>query len=328
LAAVADSELRPIYLLTGGDRPKIRRALVRLRARFGPESVETIDAAAAGGEEAVAACNSLGLFAGDGGRLVVVEGVEQWKKEDEEAIAGYVANPAPGALLALVAGGDLKGSTLPALAAKAGEVLAYDIPRPRDLPSWVRAQFERLGVAVDAEGARALVEVVGEDATALASEVDKLAAWSGGEPVGRREVELLAAPAHEASQWAIMDAWGARDLTASLSACHADLERGAEPFLVAMRLGSQVTLVRQVQMLQEEGLGARDIAKRLRKHEFRVRKALGHAENYSRDELDEAVIRLAQLDAALKGASRLAGELELERALIEIVRRPEPALHR
>jgi DNA polymerase III delta subunit len=328
LAAVADSELRPIYLLTGGDRPKIRRALVRLRARFGPESVETIDAAAAGGEEAVAACNSLGLFAGDGGRLVVVEGVEQWKKEDEEAIAGYVANPAPGALLALVAGGDLKGSTLPALAAKAGEVLAYDIPRPRDLPSWVRAQFERLGVAVDAEGARALVEVVGEDATALASEVDKLAAWSGGEPVGRREVELLAAPAHEASQWAIMDAWGARDLTASLSACHADLERGAESFLVAMRLGSQVTLVRQVQLLQEEGLGARDIAKRLRKHEFRVRKALGHAENYSRDELDEAVIRLAQLDAALKGASRLAGELELERALIEIVRRPEPALHR
>jgi DNA polymerase-3 subunit delta len=192
----------------------------------------------------------------------------------------------------------------------------------------VRAQFERLDVAVDAEGARALVEVVGEDATALASEVDKLAAWSGGEPIGRREVELLAAPAHEASQWAIMDAWGARDLTASLSACHADLERGAEPFLVAMRLGSQVTLVRQVQLLQEEGLGARDIAKRLRKHEFRVRKALGHAENYSRDELDEAVVRLAQLDAALKGASRLAGELELERALIEIVRRPEPALHR
>ena len=325
---MADSELRPLYLLTGSDRPKIRRALDRLRARFGPESVETIEAAEAGGDEAVAACNSLGLFSGGGGQLVVVEGVEQWKKEDEEVIAGYAANPAPGAVLALVAGAELKGSTLPALASKAGEVLAYDVPRPRDLPSWVRAQFERLGTAVDAEGARALVEIVGEDATALASEVDKLAAWSGGEPVGRREVELLAAPGQEASQWAIMDAWGARDLTAALSACHADLEHGAEPFLVAMRLGSQITLVRQVQALQEEGLGVRDIAKRLRKHEYRVRKAVGHAENYSRDELDEAVVRLAELDAALKGASRLAGELELERALIEIVRRPEPALHR
>ena len=75
MPAVADSELRPIYLLTGGDRPKILRALERLRARFGPESVETMDAETAGGEEAVAACNSLGLFSG--GRLVVVEGVEQ-----------------------------------------------------------------------------------------------------------------------------------------------------------------------------------------------------------------------------------------------------------
>jgi hypothetical protein len=56
-----------------------------------------------------------------------------------------------------------------------------------------------------------------------------------------------------------------------------------------------------------------------------VRKALAHAENYSRDELDEAVVRLAELDAALKGATRLAGELELERALIDITRAPEPA---
>ena len=328
MPAVADNELRPIYLLTGGDRPKIRRALERLRRRFGPESVETLSAEAAGGEEAVAACNSLGLFSGDGGRLVVVEDVERWKQPDEDAVAGYAANPVPGAVLALVAGGDLKRSTLPALAAKAGEVLAYDVPRQRDLPSWVRAQFERHGVTIDREGARALVEVVGEDASALAAEVDKIAAWSGGEPVGRPEVELLAAPAHEASAWAIMDAWGARDLAAVLAACHADLEHGAEPFLVAMRLGSQVTLVRQVQALQEEGLGVRDIAKRLRKHEFRVRKALGHAENYSRDELDDAVVRLAELDAALKGASRLTGELELERALVEVVRGPEAALRR
>ena len=84
----------------------------------------------------------------------------------------------------------------------------------------------------------------------------------------------------------------------------------------------------QAQALAEEGLGAKDIAKRLRKHEFRVRKALGHAENYTRDELDAAVIRLAALDAALKGASRLAGELELERALIELVREPETAARR
>ena len=322
---VAESDLRPIYLLTGGDRPKIRRALERLRSRFGPESVESLSAESVTGPEAVAALNSLGLFAGDGGRLVIVEEVERWKKADKEAVAGYLTDPVPGAVLALVSA-ELKGSGLPDLCVKAGKVLAFDVPKPRDLPTWVRAQFERVGVQADGEAARALIEIVGEDVNALATEVEKLAAWAAGEPVGRRDVELLAAPAQEASAWAIMDAWGARALPSALAACQSDLERGADPFAVAMRLSSQVTLVRQARALSEEGLGVKDIAKRLRKHEFRVRKALGHAENYTRDELDEAVIRLASLDASLKGASRLAGELELERAIVELVRSQEPAV--
>jgi DNA polymerase III delta subunit len=110
-----------------------------------------------------------------------------------------------------------------------------------------------------------------------------------------------------------------------LSACEADLDRGVEPFLIAVRLASQVALVRGAQTLSSEGLGTKEIAARLKKHEFRVRKALAHAGHHSRAELDAAVVRLAELDAALKGASRLSAELELERALIEITRVPEPA---
>jgi hypothetical protein len=40
--------------------------------------------------------------------------------------------------------------------------------------------------------------------------------------------------------------------------------------------------------------------------------------NFSGAELDDALIRLAELDHALKGGSRLANELELERALVDI----------
>jgi DNA polymerase III subunit delta len=323
---VSEKPLLPAYLLVGGDRPKIRLALRRLRARFGDESVEVLAAESASGEDAVAACNALGLFAGGGGRLVVVESVERWKAPDADAVAAYLREPVPGAVLALVAEEPpAKGSKLPEIVSANGQVLAYDAPKPRDLPGWVRARFESVGVQVDAEAARALVEIVGDDVGALAVETEKIAAWAGDEAVGRRHVEELAAPAQEASAWAVTDAWGARDLSRALAACEADLEHGEEPFVVAMRLAGQVALVRSVQALVGEGLGARDIAKRLRKHEFRVRKALAHAENYSRDELDAAVVRLASLDAALKGESRLAGEIELERALVELTRAPEGA---
>ena len=68
-------DLKPAYLLAGSDRPKVDRALQRLRGRFAPDAVELHTAGEASGEDVVAAANALGLFAGDG-RLIVVDGVE------------------------------------------------------------------------------------------------------------------------------------------------------------------------------------------------------------------------------------------------------------
>jgi DNA polymerase-3 subunit delta len=322
---VAD-ELRPAYLLTGTDRPKVMRALGRLRARFGQEGVETLSADSASGEDAAAALNALGLFGG--GRLVVVETAERWKKTDVEAIRGYLATPAPGAVLALLTHEAPRDSALAdVIAAGGGEVLRYDVPKPKDPSVWVRGEFARVEAQVSEDAAKRLVEIVGDDVTVLACEIEKIAAWAAGEQVGPAEIDLLAVPAAgEAPMWALSDAWGSRDVAAVLAACEAELASGVEPFLIAVRLAAQVAFVRSVQALADQGVGARQIAGRLKKHEFRVRKALGHAERYSRDELDAAVIRLAKLDAALKGASRLSAELELERALVEVTRVSEPAL--
>lgn len=321
---MADEPLKPVYLLTGKDRPKIARALRRLRARFGDESVEQLSGDAATGADAVAACNALGLFAGgEGGRLVVVEGVERWRKADVEAIIAYLADPVPGAVLALVAGESLRGDALAKAVDGPGQVLNFDAPKPRDLPGWVRARFEARGAGIDGDAARALVEIVGDDLAALATEADKIATWAAGGPLQRGDVETLATPAREATAWALTDAWGERDLPTLLAACEAELER-RDPFSISTRVAGHVGLVRNVQRLAADDLPTREIAKRLNVHEFRVRKALGHAKNYSADELDLAVVRLAALDAAIKGGSRLSGELVLTRTLIEVTRAPAP----
>ena len=322
---MSTEQLLPVYLLIGSDRPKIVRALARLRARFGDESVEHLAADSATGADAVAACNALGLFAGAaGGRLVLVEGAEQWRKADVDAVTAYLADPVPGAVLALIARAPLRSDALPKAVAAAGQVLTYEAPKPRDLPAWVRGQFEARDASIDQDAARALVEIVGDDLAALATEADKLATWSAGRPLARDEIETLATPAREATAWALTDAWGERDLATLLAASEAELER-RDPFGVSTRLAAHVVLVRNVQVLAAEGLGARDIAKRLKLHEFRIRKALSHARNYTPDELDAAVVRLAALDAAIKGASRLSGELVLTRTLIDLTRAPEPA---
>ena len=322
------SELKPVYLITGRDRPKIQRALRRLRDRIGDDATELLSAHEASADDAIAACNSLGLLGG-GGRLVVVEEVDRWKAAETKVVTAYLANPAPDTVLALVAAELKKDSALAKACAKAGDILVYDVPKRR-LPEWVAKQFSDRGVSVDPEAARLLVEVVGEDPEELASEADKIATWAGDEPVGTREIELLASGSAEVPGYELTDAWGRRDLAAALASCQTLLERSGDPVsrTVPMLIGmlvAHVGRVRDCQTFAEEGLTAREAASRLKRHPFYVEKLYAQARNYGPDELRDAVVRLAELDHAVKGGSRLAVDLELERALIDITRPREPA---
>ena len=319
------SPLKAVYLLTGGDRPKIQRALERLRARFGEGATEVLSAHGATGADAVSACNAIGLF-GDGGRLVVVEDVERWKAADVAAVVEYLGDPAPGTVLAVL--GDVrKDSPLAKAAGKQGEVLAYDITR-RDLPRWVGEQFTRVGARADAAACRALVNLTGDDLIALAVEVEKLAPWAGGDEIDERAVELLASPQADTPLFAVTDAWGARDRSALIAATELALERSPEatsstiPRIVGT-LGSHVGRVRKAQALAEQGIRPADATKELGDgrrpvHRFVAEKAFAHSRNYSREELDLVIVRLAELDVALKGGSRLPARFELERALSDL----------
>jgi DNA polymerase-3 subunit delta len=286
-------------------------------------SIEMLSAREASAEDAVAACNALGLFAG-GGRLVVVDEIERWKAPDAKAVAAYLADPAPETVLALTGEAKADGPVGKAVAKAGGEVLVYDVMK-RALPRWVRDQFARLGATADEDACRALVAIVGDNLDELASEAEKLSTWAGGDPIGVRDVELLAAGRADTAVFALTDAWGRRDVAAVLEASESLLERSARPRRdelprIVGALVSHVSLVQKCRPLAAEGVRPRDAAGSLKKHPFVVEKAFGQAANFSDDELRRAVVRLAALDASLKGASRLPGDLELQRALVDVTR--------
>jgi DNA polymerase III delta subunit len=316
------ADLKPVYLLAGTDRPKIDTALARLRRHFADESVEAVSAAETSAEEAVALCNAGSLF-GDA-RLVLVGEVERWKAADVKALQAYLAAPAPATTLALAAGELRKDAPLAKACAKAGDVLVYDVPK-RNLAQWVADRFRQLDARADAEACALLVQLVGDDPQALATEVEKLATWAAGEPIGEREVAELAVAFAETPTFALTDAWGRRDPAAAPEASEVILEREAKPrrdtsARLAATLGSHLARVRSCQRLAAEGVRPRDAAGRLKMHPFYAEKLFAQAGRFSPDELGDALVRLADLDLALKGDSRLASDLELQRALGEVVR--------
>jgi DNA polymerase III subunit delta len=327
LAAVA--ELLSAYLITGTDRPKVTRALRRLRERVGAEATELLNAREANGEDVAAACNALGLFTIER-RLVAVEQVEHWKQGDLKVIHDYLKRPSPTTVLALVGDGLKRDSALAKAVAKTGEVLVYDLPtRGRgskaDLPRWVEQQFRERGVEIDREAARALVELVGDNAEELATEVEKLVTWAAGERIGEREVAELVPARAETPPFDLTDAWGRRDVAAVLAASERLVERsGDAPRDLVLRIAGLLTnhigRVRECQVLDAEGLPPAAAAERLRRNRFYVQKLYQQARNFSPEELGGAVVRLAALDLAAKGGSKLPGELELARALVDVTR--------
>ena len=323
------AELLSAYLIVGTDRPKVTRALRRLRDRVGEAATEHLSAHDASGDDVAAACNALGLFTVER-RLVIVDSVERWKAPDVRAVDEYLKRPAPTTVLALVGDEVKRDSTLAKAVASAGEVLVYDLPtkgrsRKADLPKWVEQQFTERGVHIDRDAARALVELVGDNADEILTEVDKLTTWAAGERIGEREVADLVPARAEIPPFDLTDAWGRRDVAAVLAASERLVERsGDAPRDVLLRtaglLTNHIGRVRDCQALDAEGFPPAAGAERLKRNRFYVQKLYEQARNFSPEELGDAVVRLAELDWALKGGSKLPGELAFARTLVEITR--------
>lgn len=333
---MATSELKPVYLILGNDRPKVETALARLRGRFDAGSIERLIAAGkegVTGEDVVAACNAGTLLLGE--RLVLVTEVDGrrddrgrlaggWKAADVEAVVDYLRAPAPGTVLCLVGEELRQDSALAKACRSAGDVLVWEVDR-RKVGDWVAKSFAERGVKVEREAVDALVECVGEDKLALALEIDKLAIWADGEPVGADEVRRVAAPNHEVPPWELTDAWGKHDIAGALTAMEAMLDRpdgaarGGAAGLSAMLAGHLSKLTRMKAML-DAGLGSKDAATKLGLKPYPAQKLARQVEELSVEELRDATTRLAHLDHALKGGSRLAPELELQLAVADVAR--------
>src|SRR5260370_15315799 len=305
MLGVVANELKPAYLLTGSDRPKIARALRRLRERIGDDSTEHLNGREATVADVIAACNAMGLFGGDEGRLVIVDEAERWKAPDVKEVAAYLASPSPATVLALVAEELKSDAPLVKAVAKTGEVLTYDVPKRR-LPEWVAEQFGRYGAKADPDACRALVDIVGDDLDELQSELDKLSTWAGGEQVALRDVVKLAAGRAETAIFSLTDAWGRRDVAAVLASAEAIMERSARPRSAGLMrmiasMADHLGRVRRCQRLADQGIRPRDAAGQLKMHPLAAEKAFPPAPDLSPGELGLPGAQVPRLAPALHG---------------------------
>ena len=157
-------------------------------------------------------------------------------------------------MLALVGLEVKKDAALAKACAKAGDVLLYDVAK-RGRVAWVAERFRQAGVKAETDACALLIEYIGEDDLhGLANEIDKIATWAQGEPVGVAEIEQLVSPIADVPPFALTDAWAERHPGRLLDLSETIFDRSDKPRRdtaprLAATLGGHLARMRQLKRL-------------------------------------------------------------------------------
>ena len=318
---------KPAYLIHGDDHGRISERRARLRAIAEAESgtggVEVFEGDAATPEAVRLALNAMTFAMGR--RFLIVDGAEGWKDAEVEAqLAPSLAAMPPDTTVAFFAreeGRTKVPAKLAAAVKKAGgDIVAENTLRARELPRWVVAEGERLGIRLEGAAAQALVTQVGERQQRLLRELEKLALEHGaGATIGVEEVEGAAALSAERQVWGLVDALVARDRE---HATRAFLELRAQGEALQRLIPLMARRVRDVLAIAtrlEAGESPAEIKAALKMPSWQADRRIKEARATDAEALRRALEVLAELELATRGNSELADDTAAVRAIDAMV---------
>jgi DNA polymerase-3 subunit delta len=317
---------KPAYLIHGDDHGRIgeRRAALRELAEreSGCSGVECFEGDAATPEAIARALDAMTFAIGR--RFLVVDGAERWKDADvKQHLAPALEAIAADTTVAFFGRDEGRfkvGAALAKAVEKAGGVVATEqVLKAKDLPRWLQAEAEKLGVRLDRDGAQALVGLVGDRQQRLLRELEKLALELGpNASIGRDEVEGAASHSSERQVWGLVDALVAGDGPAATSSFLTLSAQGESVGRLVGLLARRVRDVLSIAQRLEAGEAPAQIKASIKGSPWATDRRIAEARRSDSDRLSRALEILADLELASHGNSELSDRTEAIRAIARI----------
>ena len=300
--------LLPAYLIIGTDRPKVRRAVARLRQRVIDEAgsdlnILVFDAEQDQVEVLLQAAESPGLTFGT--RLLLVLNGHKWKVKARQQVVAYLQDPMPDTCVTIEAETLAASDALFKAVKKLGGVLPYDLPKKYEMAGWIKERAKAHRTAMSTPVAKHLLDRCGAEpghAERLEREVEKLALYCQGHPPTESDVDAICTPDDDAVIFDLMDAVGHRDRAHGFELLEA-LYASGNPRNDAN--GVLYSLKRHVEQLdaasQLPHADQTTAAKQLKVHPFTAKKLLQQREHFDRRRIGRAYRALAEAEAGLRG---------------------------
>jgi DNA polymerase-3 subunit delta len=296
------------YLIHGDDHGRIAERRTRLRelaeSLSGTHGVELFEGDAATPDVVAGALDAMTLALGR--RFLIVDAVEHWKEKELDALELAMKHLAPETTVAFFAREDSRSKAVPRLHAMVrqadGDISLEANVKPWELPKWVLARAAELGLELEPDGARALIQHVGDRQQRLMRELEKLAL--GAEPGARldaTDVEELTAPSAERKAWSVADALVAGDAAAAVRDYLVLREQGERLPGLLYWISSRVRTAHEVAAALDDGEAPAQIKRRLRMPSRAADRLIADARRSGSERLRLAVAEIADLELASRG---------------------------
>lgn len=338
-----------LYIIYGNDPLACGEALDKLKASLDADgslatNTDTFDARTSTAQEVMGACNTV-PFLGDtrlvllDGLLKAVSGVKKGRVArpkrratvDEgdapeafspwDALAAFVPDMPPSTTLVLT---DEEVPTTNAMLkalGPLGKVEHCSPPDEKQLPAWVTARAKKIGLKLDSPAAKLLADLIGPDSYMLASELDKLLAFSGGQIVRDKDVRELVSRAKEHKGWALSDAVVAGQGAVAARVLSELFDDGSHPGQLLATLTTEYRKIAVAKDMLERGESGAAIGARINARGYGLDKRLEQAERLTWPAIRECYARLVQAELDLK-QGLMDDRLALELAVQELAARP------
>ena len=306
------ADLKPAYLIHGDDDVKLDawRARVRERAAREGASLELMSGERDSAEAVAMAMSSLTLSMGR--RYIVVDGIERWKDKDVAPAVAALASPPPETVVVLIGTRDPSKKWSPsaklvkAVEKAGGEVTECAAPNAGGYPKWIADRAKEVGLAVDREAARALVERVGPDQRRLMRELEKIACYAP--EAGRVDVDVveeLTVSDVESKAYELADAMIEGDRALALARAEDLRDRGADIMHILYAMLRRARDMRRAWAVLEVGGTSQDVAAAVRLPPWLAKKLASQARDADPDRLERIAAGLADLDYAIRGGGKV-----------------------
>ncbi len=237
------------------------------------------------------------LFGED--RVVVLTHMDQAGHDPANLVLQAAVDPAPGIYMIIVHSGGGRTKQMVTKLKKISVVHEADKLKDRERPGWVMQEFKNHNVKVTPDVVHALLEGVGSDLRELASAVGQLVADTNGD-VTVEKVRAYYIGVAEVSGFDIADLACAGQMSKAVASTRRALQLGVSPVALAAALSMKVGQIARLYSTRGR-IDSGRLAGVLGMAPFVVEKVAKQARNWSGDSVSEAVILMADLDAAVKG---------------------------